>query len=48
MPSSLLKSQFDALEEPGPEENPLTVSVDATPDQIVDHILAELEGMPSA
>jgi gluconokinase len=48
MPSSLLKSQFEALEEPGLEENPLVVSVDATPDQIVEHILAELEGMPSA
>ena len=48
MPSSLLKSQFDALEEPGLEENPLIVSVDATPDQTVDHILAELEVTPSA
>ncbi len=48
MPSSLLKTQFDALEEPGLEENPLIVSVDAAPDQIVDHILAELEVTPSA
>ncbi|MBV9738610.1 MAG: gluconokinase [Hyphomicrobiales bacterium] len=47
MPSSLLQSQFDALEEPGPEENPLTVSVDATPAQIVDHILGELKLAPS-
>ena len=48
MPSSLLKTQFDALDEPGLEENPLIVSVDATPDQTVDHILAELEVTPSA
>jgi len=47
MPSSLLQSQFDALEEPGPDENPLIVSVDATPDQIVDHIVERLGLTPS-
>ncbi len=47
MPSSLLQSQFDALEEPGHAENPLIVSVAATPDQIVRHILEKLELSPS-
>ncbi|SDR50628.1 gluconate kinase, SKI family [Rhizobiales bacterium GAS191] len=42
MPPALLKSQFDDLEEPGPAENPVTVSVDATPDEIVSHILSRL------
>jgi gluconokinase len=43
MPRSLLQSQFDDLEEPGADENPLTVSVDATPDSIVTQILDRLE-----
>lgn len=43
MPSSLLQSQFDDLEEPGPEENPLTVSIEATPQAIVAEILERLE-----
>jgi gluconokinase len=42
MPSSLLQSQFDTLEEPGADEHPLTVSVDATPDRIVAQILDRL------
>jgi gluconokinase len=42
MPSSLLQSQFDDLEEPGPDEDPLTVSVDETPEGIVAHILDRL------
>jgi gluconokinase len=43
MPSSLLQSQFDALEEPGPEENPLIVSVDGTPEQIVERIVEKVK-----
>lgn len=39
MPASLLKSQFEALEEPGPDENPIVVPVELTPDEIVDAIL---------
>jgi carbohydrate kinase (thermoresistant glucokinase family) len=42
MPASLLDSQFDALEPPGPEEDPITVSVDAPLDKIVDRLVAEL------
>ena len=47
MPSSLLQSQFDALEEPGSDENPLVVSVEGTPDEIVDEIILRLEITPS-
>jgi gluconokinase/6-phosphogluconolactonase len=42
MPASLLDSQFATLEPPGPEENPITVSVDAPMDKIVDRLVAEL------
>src|SRR6185437_13042973 len=42
MPPSLLHSQFEALEAPGPDENPVTVSVVPAPDQIVARILASL------
>ena len=42
MPSTLLQSQFDTLEEPGPDENPITVSVAAEPKTIAARILAEL------
>ena len=42
MPPSLLHSQFEALEEPGPDENPITVSVEPTPREIVSRILSAL------
>jgi carbohydrate kinase (thermoresistant glucokinase family) len=42
MPATLLHSQFEALEEPGPDENPITVSIEARPAEIVSRILAEL------
>ena len=42
MPASLLKSQFDALEEPGPGENPLTVDIGPAPDQITREIIMRL------
>lgn len=42
MPAALLQSQFDTLEEPGPEENPIIVSVAAQPAQIAERIRAEL------
>jgi gluconokinase len=35
MPTSLLKSQFETLEEPDETENVVTVSIDQTPDEIV-------------
>ncbi|MGE7415737.1 gluconokinase [Methylobacterium tarhaniae] len=46
MPTSLLDSQFRTLEEPAPEENPLVVSVGATPQAIVAEIGAALTGRP--
>lgn len=42
MPASLLESQFGTLEEPGPEEDPITVSIEPFPSAIVDAILAQL------
>jgi carbohydrate kinase (thermoresistant glucokinase family) len=42
MPPTLLKSQFEALEEPGPDESPIVVSVGPSPREIVDHIQALL------
>jgi gluconokinase len=43
MPLALLQSQYDALEEPGSGENPLAVSIAATPEEIVAGIVAALE-----
>jgi gluconokinase len=34
MPPALLQSQYDALEEPAPDEHAITVPIDATPDEI--------------
>jgi carbohydrate kinase (thermoresistant glucokinase family) len=42
MPPALLHSQFEALEPPGPDEHPVTVPIDRTPDEIVDRILRGL------
>jgi len=36
MPVSLLKSQFDALEEPGGEEKPITLDIRKRPEELVD------------
>lgn len=44
MPASLLESQFEALEEPGPDEHPIVVSIAPRPRDIVTEILADLEG----
>lgn len=43
MPASLLRSQFEALEEPGPDEHPIVVPIDEPPREIVARIVAELE-----
>lgn len=42
MPLSLLQSQFEALEEPGPGENPIIVSIEPQPREIVARILSVL------
>ncbi|MFC0240079.1 gluconokinase [Rhodopseudomonas telluris] len=42
MPPGLLDSQFATLERPGAEENPIVVGIDASAEQIVDRIVAQL------
>jgi gluconokinase len=42
MPPTLLESQFKTLEPPGPEERPVTVSIDASVEAIVADILRRL------
>jgi carbohydrate kinase (thermoresistant glucokinase family) len=42
MPPGLLHSQFEALEEPGPDENPIVVSIEPEPREIVARIAAAL------
>jgi carbohydrate kinase (thermoresistant glucokinase family) len=43
MPPALLDSQFATLEEPGPDENPITVGIGGTPDAIVRTITERLK-----
>ena len=47
MPTSLIDSQFAALEPPAEDENAMTVDIDGTLETIVDHIAAKLEETPS-
>src|SRR4030088_825085 len=42
MPRSLLHSQFDAIEEPGTDENPVVISIKPEPREIVAQILSAL------
>ena len=42
MPAGLLDSQFKTLEPPKADENPVTVSIDAPVDAIVDDVLGQL------
>ncbi|HMA71445.1 MAG TPA: gluconokinase [Xanthobacteraceae bacterium] len=42
MPASLLDSQFATLEEPGDDERPIVVSIDARPHDIVEVVMAKL------
>jgi gluconokinase len=46
MPPSLLQSQFEALEEPGAEEDPIMVSVESGPETIVEEIVGKLDSGP--
>ena len=48
MPPGLLDSQFRTLEPPGANENPVTVSIDASADAIVDDIVRQLGLGPAA
>ena len=47
MPAALLRSQFDALEEPGADETPLVLPIDAPVEEIVDEIAVKLGLAPS-
>jgi gluconokinase len=42
MPRSLLHSQFEALEEPGTDEAPVTISIEPQPREVVAQILSAL------
>jgi gluconokinase len=44
MPVGLLDSQFRTLEEPGPEENPVVISIAAPPQEMVETIVREIGG----
>src|SRR6476469_10162500 len=48
MPRDLLHSQFEALEEPGPDENPVVVSIEPQPREIVRRILVALNLLDEA
>ena len=47
MPVALLRSQFQALEEPGSDEWPIVVSIDAPPQDIVSQIIVALDAAES-
>jgi gluconokinase len=42
MPPGLLRSQFDALEEPGADEHAIIISIDATPEEIATRVMDKL------
>ena len=42
MPARLLHSQFDTLEEPGPDEHPIIVSIDVPPREVAARIVGAL------
>jgi gluconokinase len=46
MPPGLLASQFKTLERPGANERPITVSIDAPVEVIVDDIVSQLNLVP--
>ncbi len=48
MPPGLLASQFKTLEPPTSDEHPLTVSIDALVETIVDDIVGQLKSRPAA
>ena len=44
MPPALLRSQFDALEEPAGDERAITMPIDAAPEEIAERVLQSLTG----
>jgi gluconokinase len=47
MPPDLLPSQFRTLEPPGSDENPVTVSIDASIEAVIDDIVQQLRLTPA-
>ena len=43
MPPTLLDSQFTTLEEPGPDEHPIVVSIEPPPDVIIAEVVKQLK-----
>ena len=48
MPRTLLHSQFEAIEEPGPDERPIVASIEPEPGEIVARILSALKKIEDA
>ena len=48
MPPALLHSQFETLEEPGPDERPIVAPIDPRPREVVEHIVTALKLKPGA
>jgi gluconokinase len=48
MPPALLHSQFEALEEPGPDEHPIVASIEPRPREVVEQIVTALKLKPGA
>ena len=46
MPPGLLESQFETLEPPDASENPVTVSIDASVEAVIDDIVRQLKLSP--
>jgi gluconokinase len=46
MPAALLHSQFEALEEPGPGEHPVVISIEPRPRDICEQIVTALKLKP--
>jgi gluconate kinase len=46
MPATLLASQFEALEEPGPDEHAIVQPIDDEPEEIVTRIIAAIRRAP--
>ena len=47
MPPALLDSQFATLEEPGPDEHPITVSIAPPAQAIIDEVVRQLKERPA-
>jgi len=48
MPADLLQSQFETLEEPGPDEHPVILDIGVPPEQIANEIIQRLNLQPAS